>query len=109
MNIFDAIHQRRSIRKYTDQPVTEEQISTILEAAMMAPSAGNAQPWQFVVVRDKAALVGASPAHDIAVLKIGVGFKRPPQACNGSGWRSFKPTASAKSGSMRIHAQQIKR
>jgi nitroreductase len=53
MNVFDAMMNRRSIRKYTDAPVTDEQITKILEAAMMAPSAGNAQPWQFVVVRDK--------------------------------------------------------
>ena len=53
MNVFDAIMNRRSIRKYTDEPVTDEQITKILESAMMAPSAGNGQPWQFVVVRDK--------------------------------------------------------
>ena len=53
MNVLDAIKNRRSIRKYTDEPVTDEQVTKILEAAMMAPSAGNAQPWQFVVVRDK--------------------------------------------------------
>lgn len=54
MDIFDAIATRRSVRKYTDRPVTDEDIRTVLEAAMMAPSAGNAQPWHFVVVRDAA-------------------------------------------------------
>ncbi|BCS95250.1 nitroreductase [Desulfoluna limicola] len=53
MDIQDAIFYRRSIRKYTDETVSDEQVTCILEAAMMAPSAGNAQPWQFVVVRDK--------------------------------------------------------
>lgn len=53
MNIQDAIFHRRSIRSYTDIPVTDEQITRLLEAAMMAPSAGNAQPWQFIVVRDR--------------------------------------------------------
>ncbi|WP_136796902.1 nitroreductase family protein [Desulfosediminicola ganghwensis] len=53
MNVPEAILTRRSIRKYTDAPVTDEQINTILEAAMMAPSAGNQQPWQFIVVRNK--------------------------------------------------------
>lgn len=52
MDIFEAIATRRSIRKYTEQPVTEEDIRAVLNAAMMAPSAGNAQPWHFVVVRD---------------------------------------------------------
>lgn len=53
MDVFETIHTRRSVRKYTEQDVSEEQMQQILEAAMMAPSAGNAQPWQFVVVRDK--------------------------------------------------------
>lgn len=52
MDIFEAIVTRRSIRKYTDQPVTDEDIRVVLNAAMMAPSAGNAQPWHFVVVRE---------------------------------------------------------
>lgn len=56
MHIKDAIFYRRSIRKYTEDPVSDEQINSILEAAMMAPSAGNQQPWQFVVVRDRDAL-----------------------------------------------------
>jgi nitroreductase len=47
---------RRSIREYTDQPVTEAQITRLLEAAMAAPSANNAKPWHFVAVTDRAAL-----------------------------------------------------
>jgi nitroreductase len=43
---------RRSIRAYTDEPVTDDQVRRLLEAAMAAPSAGNEQPWHFVVVRD---------------------------------------------------------
>lgn len=54
MDIFEAIMNRRSIRKFTEENVTDDQITRILEAAMMAPSAGNAQPWQFIVVRDRA-------------------------------------------------------
>lgn len=46
------IKERRSIREYTDQAVTDEQIRQLLEAAMAAPSASNIQPWEFVVVRD---------------------------------------------------------
>jgi nitroreductase len=48
-----SIVNRRSIRKYTDQPVTEEQIAQLLRAAMSAPSAANQQPWRFVVVRNR--------------------------------------------------------
>ncbi len=56
MDIFEAIHNRRSIRKYTERPLTQEQLEKILRATMTAPSAGNAQPWQFVVVKNKKTL-----------------------------------------------------
>ena len=46
------LKSRRSIRKYTSEPVTDEQITTLLEAAMAAPSAVNRKPWEFMVVRD---------------------------------------------------------
>ncbi|TRO50072.1 nitroreductase, partial [Candidatus Bathyarchaeota archaeon] len=52
MNIFDAIKTRRSVRKYKPEPVLDEHLKQILEAARLAPSAGNKQPWRFVVVRD---------------------------------------------------------
>lgn len=56
MEIFDALFGRRSIRKFTSQPITEEEIQRMLSAAMAAPSAGNAQPWRFVVVTERALL-----------------------------------------------------
>lgn len=49
---MNAILSRRSIRKYTDQPISEEIIKELLEAAMSAPSAGNEQPWHFIVIND---------------------------------------------------------
>jgi nitroreductase len=49
-----VIQDRRSIRRYTDEPVSEEHLDMILEAARQAPSGENAQPWRFVVVRDPA-------------------------------------------------------
>ena len=48
-----AIMNRRSIRKYTEQMVSDDQVKMLLEAAMCAPSAGNEQPWHFVVIRDR--------------------------------------------------------
>ncbi len=50
---MDDILTRRSIRKYTDQPVPDDMVTALIRAAMAAPSAGNEQPWQFVVVRDR--------------------------------------------------------
>ncbi len=50
---MDAIFNRRSIRRYKSEPVPDEVINKLLRAAMAAPSAGNEQPWHFVVVKDK--------------------------------------------------------
>lgn len=52
-NFLSVINSRRSVRKYTNEPVTETDIRQILEAAMNAPSAGNEQAWQFIVMTDK--------------------------------------------------------
>jgi len=52
METLDVILKRRSIRRFTDQPVEKEIILRLLEAAMAAPSAMNAQPWEFVVITE---------------------------------------------------------
>ncbi len=49
MDCFEAIKNRRSVRSFLDRAVTPEQVETILEAAMMAPSSRNLQPWSFHV------------------------------------------------------------
>jgi nitroreductase len=49
-----VIQDRRSIRQYTKDPVSEEHLEMILEAARQAPSGENAQPWRFVIVKDEA-------------------------------------------------------
>jgi nitroreductase len=49
---LDTIFKRRSIRKYTDQPIEPEKLDLLLQAAMAAPSAMNCKPWEFVVVTD---------------------------------------------------------
>lgn len=53
MDLYKAIHTRRSIRKYKDQEVDRETIKRILAAAMSAPSSGNEQPWHFIVITEK--------------------------------------------------------
>lgn len=52
MDVFEAIKSRRSIRAFTDEPISEDEVNKLLDAARWAPSAGNIQPWEFVVVRD---------------------------------------------------------
>ncbi len=51
--MLDLIKKRRSIRKYTNEPVSDADVKVLLEAAMAAPSADNIQPWEFVVVREE--------------------------------------------------------
>ena len=51
--VLDNILSRKSVRSYTEQEVSQEQIETILKAAMAAPSGVNLQPWRFVVVSDQ--------------------------------------------------------
>lgn len=50
---FQVVLDRRSVRKYTDERVSEEDLELILESGRQAPSGENAQPWRFVVIRDK--------------------------------------------------------
>lgn len=52
-DILEIIKRRRSIRKYTEEPVSQEQIQALLEAAMAAPSASNRRPWEFVVITEE--------------------------------------------------------
>lgn len=54
MDVFEAIRGRRSIRRFTGESVDEDDLRKILESATAAPSAGNLQPWEFVVVKDQA-------------------------------------------------------
>ena len=78
MDLFEALYKRRSIRKYQDRAVPREVVDKILGAAMMAPSAGDARTWHFIVVdrREEVsavhdALEHAEPALD-APLAIAV-------------------------------------
>jgi nitroreductase len=56
MEAIEAILSRRSIRRYTSKEVSRELIQELLEAAMSAPSAGNEQPWHFIVINDRSIL-----------------------------------------------------
>lgn len=53
MDLLEGIATRRSIRNYTTEPVTREQLLEIVKAGMWAPSGMNNQPWRFVTIQDK--------------------------------------------------------
>ena len=53
MSVLDIIGRRRSVRKYKSDPIPEEVFLRVMEAARLAPSGKNSQPWKFIVVRDE--------------------------------------------------------
>ncbi len=69
--VMPEIQKRRSIRKFTDQPVEKEKLDIIIEAALRAPSSMGRDPWEFVVIDDKTTLEKLSQAkpHGAAFLK----------------------------------------
>lgn len=60
---MQAIFERRSIRKYTSEQVSEELIEKMIRAGMAAPSAGNAQPWHFIIIDDRETLLNITEFH----------------------------------------------
>lgn len=66
MDGMKALLTRRSIRLFRPEPVEPEIIRSVVEAAMHAPSAGNQQPWRFVLIQDRAALKRISEDHPYA-------------------------------------------
>jgi nitroreductase len=68
MDAIDCIFTRRSIRKFEQKPVPQELVTQILHAAMMAPSAGNQRPWQFVVIDDRSLLDKIPSIHPYAAM-----------------------------------------
>ena len=63
MELLEVIKTRRSIRQFQDRLVPEDHVNRIIEAAMMAPSAGNQQPWHFVVITDRSKLDAIPSFH----------------------------------------------
>lgn len=53
MDLKEAIYQRRSVRQFTEEPVDQNDLSVLIDAAIQAPSAVNEQPWSFYVVRSR--------------------------------------------------------
>jgi F420 biosynthesis protein FbiB-like protein len=54
MDFFEVVHTQRSIRKFKPDPVPDEALWTMIDAAIRAPSGGNTQPWSFLILRDEA-------------------------------------------------------
>jgi nitroreductase len=66
MAMLDAIRQRRSVRQYKPDPVPEEALQAVLEAALSAPSANNVRPWHIIVVTDETKRQALAQVHQYA-------------------------------------------
>lgn len=66
MDVLEAIFTRRSIRKFTGEPVTDQDMDTVIRAAFQAPSAHNYQPWEFIILKDKSNMERIANIHTYA-------------------------------------------
>ena len=71
---LEIIFARRSIRRYSGERVGEDEITSLLEAGMAAPSANNRQPWHFVVVTDRESLRALAASHPYGKMLAGAGL-----------------------------------
>lgn len=71
MDALEAIFTRRSVRSFTDKNISDEDLTTLLKAAMTGPCCHNARDWMFVVIQDKQMLtkIADSTAKQLAPLK----------------------------------------
>ena len=85
MDVLEAISTRRSIRKFTGEPVSDGALDIILRAGSQAPSAHNRQPWEFMVIRDKSKFEAIAKEHkyakmlpqaDVCIIVCGDGDKQ---------------------------------
>lgn len=70
MKTLDAILTRRSVRSFTSEPVSEEDVHDLLRAGMQAPSAKNEQPWHFVLIDDPETLHAIPEFHPYSAMLL---------------------------------------
>jgi len=78
MEVLEAIHTRRSIRKYREQAIEPTKLQAVLEAARMAPSWSNLQCWRFLVVQDPATRAALSDLSFVESFFAAYGFNKNP-------------------------------
>lgn len=78
MDLLEAIKTRRSIRRFSDKPVSQEDIETILDLVRYSPSWANMQCWRFVVVRDKEKIKKISELSYVESFLKPMGYKANP-------------------------------
>jgi nitroreductase len=78
-DLWEAMSTARAIRRFTDEPVTDETLQRLFEAATWAPSGANFQAWRFVILQspEQRAVVAAAAAHALAVIEPVYQMSRP--------------------------------
>lgn len=74
MNVSEAIRMKRAVREFTDQPLTEDAVATILKAGRRAQSSKNTQPWQFIAIQEESTLKALSECGTYAGHLAGAAF-----------------------------------
>ena len=84
MNVSEAIRMKRAVRQFSDQPLTDDSVSTILKAGRRAQSSKNTQPWHFIAIKEKATLEALSEcgtyAGHLAGAALGIAILTPDPA-----------------------------
>ncbi|OHD12387.1 MAG: hypothetical protein A2086_10005 [Spirochaetes bacterium GWD1_27_9] len=73
-DFFDLCKQRRSVRKYTDKNISDEDINKIIEAGIQAPSGTNLQGWKFKILKNKEEINTAADVIEKKVLKVALSY-----------------------------------
>ena len=96
MDVYEAIRTRHSIRHYKPDGVSDDVLNRLLDAMRLAPSAGNQQPWRFIVVKEATmreqlakATVGQEFIAHAPVIIVGCGWKEQAYSKTGSYWNSL--------------------
>ena len=84
MNVSEAIRMKRAVRQFKDQPLSDDEVATILQAGRRAQSSKNTQPWQFIAIREKSTLKSLSEcgtyAGHLAGAALGIAILTPDPA-----------------------------
>ena len=111
LDALDCIMTRRSIRKFTDIPVSPDLIDAALQAAMAAPSAGNAQPWHFVLLTDRATLDAIPGFHPYSAMcrqaQAGILVCAEPALEKYPGFWPIDCSAAVQNILLALHAQNL--
>lgn len=113
MKVLDVIQKRRSVRKYKKDPIPEKAFMRVLEAARLAPSGKNFQPWKFIIVKDKAlkeklaqASAGQFFMAEAPIIIIGCGFPDNCYAHMGRYMKSWSVDVTIALDHLMLQAQE---